>query len=239
MASYVVLEPNSNELHGVDTVFVRDGLRWLAFLFPVFWLLWHRLWIEAALALALALGIGALATLEGFAGGTLLSLLVALFFGLEAPALYLAALRRRGWREVGLVEADSLPMRRRAIWPRPSPSPLRPPAARPADPRSRLPPPFRPAGGDRAPGCCSTRAAVSHARRHHRLRLRQFALRAQGPRAGGARNRCRSGDRAHCGSRGRCRRPTGSFCPASARLPIAAPASERCPAWMPRSTRRW
>ncbi len=107
MASYVVLEPNSNELHGVDTVFVRDGLRWLAFLFPVFWLLWHRLWIEAALALALALGIGALATLEGFAGGTLLSLLVALFFGLEAPALYLAALRRRGWREVGLVEADS------------------------------------------------------------------------------------------------------------------------------------
>jgi len=65
------------------------------------------LWIEAALALALALGIGALATLEGFAGGTLLSLLVALFFGLEAPTLYLAALRRRGWREVGLVEADS------------------------------------------------------------------------------------------------------------------------------------
>jgi hypothetical protein len=34
-------------------------------------------------------------------------LLVSLYVGLEASALKLAALRRRGWREWGVVEADN------------------------------------------------------------------------------------------------------------------------------------
>ena len=35
-----------------DAAFIRDGFSFLAFLLPPLWLLWHRLWIEAALALA-------------------------------------------------------------------------------------------------------------------------------------------------------------------------------------------
>jgi hypothetical protein len=35
------------------------------------------------------------------------SLLVSLGLGFEAPALHMAALRRRGWRERGVVEADN------------------------------------------------------------------------------------------------------------------------------------
>ena len=108
MASYVVMEPpGQSGRAGESTIFVRDGFSLLAFFIPVVWLLWHRLWIEAAIALALSLGIAVLGTQGEFVGAPLVSVLVSTLFGLEGPALRLAALRRRGWREVGLVEADS------------------------------------------------------------------------------------------------------------------------------------
>ena len=37
-------------------VFVRDGFSWLAFLLPPLWLLWHRLWLEAALVVVAVAG---------------------------------------------------------------------------------------------------------------------------------------------------------------------------------------
>ena len=41
----------------------------------------------------------------GFTGGAL-SLLVSVYVGLEGPALRIAALTRRGWRQWGVVEAS-------------------------------------------------------------------------------------------------------------------------------------
>jgi hypothetical protein len=41
-------------------------------------------------------------------GGSLLSLLVSLYVGLEGQGLRIAALRRRGWHEWGVVEAGWL-----------------------------------------------------------------------------------------------------------------------------------
>jgi hypothetical protein len=109
MASYVVMEPEG--LVGADTddvVFVRDGFALIAFFVPVVWLVWHRLWIEAALAIAITLGLTALGNVTGLGfAAPLLSTLVSLYVGLEGAALRIAALRRRGWHEISVVEADS------------------------------------------------------------------------------------------------------------------------------------
>ncbi|MGO4834631.1 DUF2628 domain-containing protein, partial [Rhizobiaceae sp. 2RAB30] len=90
MASYVIMEPPPEASGRVsrEPVFVRDGFAFLAFLVPFFWLLWHRLWIEAALALGVALLLGGLGEYGG-AGplASLLSLLVSIYVGLEGAAL--------------------------------------------------------------------------------------------------------------------------------------------------------
>ncbi|SJM28466.1 DUF2628 domain-containing protein [Mesorhizobium delmotii] len=109
MAIYVVMEPPGRGEKPDTTAFVRDGFSWLGFLVPPLWLLWHRLWIEAALAFVTMAFFSMLA--EGLSlglAGPLLSLLVSLYVGLEGQALRIAALRRRGWLEWGVVAADRL-----------------------------------------------------------------------------------------------------------------------------------
>ncbi len=110
MAVYVVMEPPGAEGSEAKTraVLVRDAFSVIAFLLPPLWLLWHRLWIEAALALSASLLVTALGEIAGFglAGGAL-SLLVSIYVGLEGAALRVAALSRRGWRQWGVIEAAS------------------------------------------------------------------------------------------------------------------------------------
>jgi hypothetical protein len=106
VASYVIFEPPGPP-EPERAVFVRDGFHWLAFLFSVFWFLWYRLWIEAGLVFAAMVGLSALEDIEGLQGTALaVSFLLALGLGFEAPALRMAALRRRDWREWGVVEAN-------------------------------------------------------------------------------------------------------------------------------------
>src|SRR6185503_529861 len=70
---------------------------------------WHRLWIEAVLTFAVMTVLSMIGEKLGLEGaGSALSLLVSLYVGLEGQALRIAALRRRGWREWGVVEADTL-----------------------------------------------------------------------------------------------------------------------------------
>ncbi|MER9230758.1 DUF2628 domain-containing protein [Mesorhizobium sp. M0622] len=108
MAIYVVMEPPGRNGRA-DATFVRDGFAWLGLLVPPLWLAWHRLWVEAALAFV---AMGLLSMLGERLGletaGSLLSLLVSLYVGLEGQGLRIAALRRRGWHEWGVVEADRL-----------------------------------------------------------------------------------------------------------------------------------
>src|SRR3990170_2959115 len=111
MAVYVVMEPPAaNATEAAErAVLVRDGVSFWAFLVPPLWLLWHRLWIEAALAFAVSMGLTALGGTTGFGFiGAMLSLLVSIFVGLEGQALRVNALRRRGWREWGVVEANNV-----------------------------------------------------------------------------------------------------------------------------------
>lgn len=111
MATYVVMEPpGSPAATATDgAVFVRDGFHVLAFVVPVFWLLWHWLWIEAALAFAVIAVVAGLSELAGHGGaGAALSALISLGLGFEASSLRIAAMRRRGWTEAGTVEAQDL-----------------------------------------------------------------------------------------------------------------------------------
>jgi hypothetical protein len=107
MASYVVMEPPVRD--GAEkALLVRDGFHFLALIFPVFWLLFHRLWIEALGVFVIAIAVGAAGSYLGYdvlaaAGSLALGLLVAL----EGPAMKVGALSRRGWREWGIVEAES------------------------------------------------------------------------------------------------------------------------------------
>lgn len=108
MAIHVVMEPPaaSEADATLRAVLVRDRFTLLAFLAPLIWLLWHRLWIEALLVLAATVALVAFGEWlgSGFAGGAL-ALLISLYVGLEGQAMRIAAMRRRGWREWGVVES--------------------------------------------------------------------------------------------------------------------------------------
>jgi hypothetical protein len=111
MASWIVMEPAGSGRAGnaADAAFIRDGFSLPAFLLPPLWLLWHRLWIEAALAIAALILAAGLPQFTGFTvAALLLWLLVSLFVGLEGNALRIAALSRRGWQSWGVVEAGNL-----------------------------------------------------------------------------------------------------------------------------------
>jgi hypothetical protein len=113
MASYVVMEPPSGAGGGASdrtdrAVLVRDGFHLLAFLVPALWLFFHRLWLEGLVALAVSIALSAAGSAAGLGhAAPALSFLVSLYVGLEGPALRLAARRRRGWRDWGVVEADN------------------------------------------------------------------------------------------------------------------------------------
>ncbi|MGB3416491.1 MAG: DUF2628 domain-containing protein [Mesorhizobium sp.] len=109
MAVYVVMEPPGRGHEADETSFVRDGFSWFGFLVPPLWLAWHRRWIEAGLAfVAIALIAVAAETFGMPLLGAPLILLVMLYVGLEGQALRLAAMARNGWRQWGVVVADSL-----------------------------------------------------------------------------------------------------------------------------------
>lgn len=55
MRSFYVLTAPAATDPDRDTIFVRDGFSWVAFLFPLPWLLFRRLWIVALVAVALYL----------------------------------------------------------------------------------------------------------------------------------------------------------------------------------------
>lgn len=107
MASYVAMKPPGLAEGAERAVLIRDGFSFLAFLVPPLWLVWHRLWIEAAFALAASMALTALGEVVGFGlTAPLLSLLVSLYVGLEGSAIRVAALSRRGWTDLGVVVAD-------------------------------------------------------------------------------------------------------------------------------------
>ena len=108
MSSYLVLEKPARGAAEADFVVLRDRFSWLAFLFPLLWALFNRLWIEALGILALTLVLGVLGETTLLASvAPFLALAFMLLFGLEASTIRAMALRRRGYADWGVVEADN------------------------------------------------------------------------------------------------------------------------------------
>jgi len=113
MAIYTVHEPPARmkaSRRGADRFrFVRDGFYFWAFVVPVLWLLWHRLWLVLIGYLILAGGLAFGLTALGVSGGPfiLATLLLNLLVGLEASSLWRWTLRRNKWRDLGVVAGDT------------------------------------------------------------------------------------------------------------------------------------
>lgn len=107
MASYVVMKPPAAK-RDEQVRLVRDSFSFLAFVVPPLWFAWHRLWVEALVALALLMAAGALGEVAGFAtAAAVLAFLVSLYAGFEARAFEMACLERRGWHTAGVVQAGN------------------------------------------------------------------------------------------------------------------------------------
>jgi Protein of unknown function (DUF2628) len=108
MATYVVMEPASDR-RGEAALFIRDALAPFAVIVPVIWLLWHRLWFEAAMALCVSLTLTAAAAWTGSPQLVGIgSILMGIYVALEGGALKAAAARRRGYEDSAVVEAGSI-----------------------------------------------------------------------------------------------------------------------------------
>lgn len=129
-----------------EIVFVREGFSWPALIVPTFWILWNRMWwvLLAWLAVGAALGVaGEYMPRSGWMIGVI-SVLLSLWFALEANALHRWSLTRKGWRMLDVTTGRDREEAERAFflrYRRPSavPPPLRPGPTQTANPASRVP----------------------------------------------------------------------------------------------------
>jgi hypothetical protein len=90
--------------------FVRDGFYWWAFLLTPLWMLWRRLWLVFVLYLVVSIGIETGMRIYGASGGmiSLAAILISFLVGLEAGTLQRFTLKRRRWKNVGVVSGGDL-----------------------------------------------------------------------------------------------------------------------------------
>lgn len=105
MTAHLVLARPGAPVPDEASVIIADRFSVLGFVFPVFWLLFNRLWLESLVA-ALVMAVSAmLASTGDFAAlGLALGFAVQLLTGLEGRNWRVSALERRGWRLVDVVE---------------------------------------------------------------------------------------------------------------------------------------
>jgi hypothetical protein len=114
MPVYTVHEPplrvNEAEVDPAHFVLVRDGFHFWAFLLTPLWMARHRLWLVLVVygLLVAAVSIGLHLAGVSLGARLLVSFLVALLIGFEAPSLRRWTLARRGWNNAGIVVADDV-----------------------------------------------------------------------------------------------------------------------------------
>ncbi len=107
MKRFRVFEPADAAGASDRARFLRDGFSIWAFLLPVPWLLWHRLFVSAVLVLAVEVAITWQAGARGFGlAAFALPLLIGLLVALEGPSLRAWKLTRKGWRETAALMAS-------------------------------------------------------------------------------------------------------------------------------------
>lgn len=92
-----------------EVLAIGSGFRWWAALLPPLWLLRHRLWLGLAGYLLFSAVLGLLLDLGGIAdpAATAIGLAVSFLIGATAADYRRWTLRRRGWRLVEVLRADS------------------------------------------------------------------------------------------------------------------------------------
>ena len=101
---------DEDALPGEGAVFIREGFCWAAFVVPLVWALWHRLWLVAAGLVAASVALNAALDLLGLgeAVKVLCGLGLLVLIGFEANDLRRWTLGRRSWRQLGLVAGRSV-----------------------------------------------------------------------------------------------------------------------------------
>jgi hypothetical protein len=102
---YSVYRGPTPKPNGDDLNFVSEGFSWIAFLLPLIWALYHRLWLVAISVLIVIAGVGYLAAAFGLTASmeNAIYLAVVIVFGFEANNLRRWTMWRRGWRQVAIV----------------------------------------------------------------------------------------------------------------------------------------
>ncbi len=101
---------SDSDLAGQETVFVKDGFAWGAFVFTLIWALWHRLWLAALVILVGSLAVGVVSDGLNMPPGfdAAIGLAWAALIGFEGNDWRRRALERRGFVEVAVVSGISL-----------------------------------------------------------------------------------------------------------------------------------
>lgn len=109
MAVYSVYEPPKEARtlteRADQLVFVKEGVSWPAFLVPLLWLIYYRMWVEFVLLLAIyaALQWAFGSEPQGQALAAWLGLGIGVLFAFEANDLRTLSLERRGYRFAGVA----------------------------------------------------------------------------------------------------------------------------------------
>ncbi|WP_299868861.1 DUF2628 domain-containing protein [uncultured Hoeflea sp.] len=106
MSTYLIFARPESAIPDEGSVIVADRFSSLAFIAPLIWLLFNRLWVEAVLVLLLSLAAGLMIAQGWFGSALALNLAISTVTGLEGRNWRAANLARRGWRLADLVEAD-------------------------------------------------------------------------------------------------------------------------------------
>ena len=111
MTLYTVHAPTKPDGVAVDPaelVFVKDGFSWPALLIPPVWLIYRRLWLTLLIWLVAVIVLGTLAGFAGTDASTVVMILFAFWFALEANGFRRWTLERRRHALVGVVEGRTL-----------------------------------------------------------------------------------------------------------------------------------
>ena len=101
MKAYSVHAPPDEPLAAERFAFVKDGFSWPALFVPILWVLWHRMWLTLMGYVIFVLVLAWTERLTSDNIATVLAVLGAVLFALEANNIRRLSLARRGWREVG------------------------------------------------------------------------------------------------------------------------------------------
>lgn len=107
MATFYVLTPPVPKNPEKDTLFIHDGFSWLAFFFPLPWLLFKKMWLVAGLAVVFYLVSVLVAEQWGLDGlPAAFSFILSLWTALEGNHVRARLLERRGWDLRGEIAAN-------------------------------------------------------------------------------------------------------------------------------------